>query len=274
MRVTPAGEHTEFGNIAVRSRDVGHCVPSIPTSHVRYFSTAFDVPGLPTLGPVRPKPEWNFGARPTSSKSCQNESIPAASSSPCVHNRTSLLAIVCISHLPGATALHHPLYFEERKSGLFETRAAGQSAAIRADRVELDGATLRFLHPSKNARLEGLGASAPSNYISSRQTRTFRQYPKAGVRRVYPGIDVTFYGRPGRLEYDLDLDRGARPDRNRIQVSGSRGVRLDQQGDLIVNTPSGELRQLAPRPNPARRAPRNSCSRTRQSNCSVSNSML
>ena len=41
------------------------------------------------------------------------------------------------------------LYFEERSSGLFETRSAGQSITIRADRIELDGVTLRFVHPSK-----------------------------------------------------------------------------------------------------------------------------
>jgi hypothetical protein len=37
-----------------------------------------------------------------------------------------------------ALPLYHPLYFEERQSGLFENRTAGQSVAIRADRVQLD----------------------------------------------------------------------------------------------------------------------------------------
>ena len=56
-----------------------------------------------------------------------------------------------------------------------------------------------------------------------------------------------FYGHPGRLEYDLDLARGAKPDRIRIDISGARGVRLDKQGNLVVETRFGELRQLAPR---------------------------
>ncbi len=37
------------------------------------------------------------------------------------------------------------------------------------------------------------------------------------------------------------------PDRIRIDISGARAVRLDEQGNLIVDTRSGELRQLAPR---------------------------
>jgi uncharacterized protein (TIGR03437 family) len=161
--------------------------------------------------------------------------------------RLSILAFVCLGRLPGASPVEHPLYFEERSSGVFEASAAGQSVTIRADRISLDGITLRFVHPSKNAHLKGLGTSAPSTYITRGQTRSFRAYPQAGIRHLYPGIDAAFYGHPGHLEYDLDLDRGAKPDRIRIQVSGARGVRLDEQGNLIVDGRSGELRQLAPR---------------------------
>jgi uncharacterized protein (TIGR03437 family) len=161
--------------------------------------------------------------------------------------RISILALACLGRLPGASAVDHPLYFEERSSEVFETRASGQSVTLRRDRISLDGVTLRFVNPSKNAHLNGLGMSAPSTYITGGQTLSFRAYPEARIRRLYPGIDVAFYGHPGHLEYDLDLDRGAKPDRIRIQVTGARGVRLDQQGNLIVASRSGELRQIAPR---------------------------
>jgi uncharacterized protein (TIGR03437 family) len=161
--------------------------------------------------------------------------------------RVSVIVLGCLCRLAAAAVVEYPLYFEERSNGFFETRAAGQSVTIRADRISLDGVTLRFVHPSKNAHLKGLGTSAPSTYITRGQTRSFRAYPEAGIRRLYPGIDVAFYGHPGHLEYDLNLDRAAKPDRIRIQVSGARGVRLDQQGNLIVDSRSGELRQLAPR---------------------------
>jgi uncharacterized protein (TIGR03437 family) len=161
--------------------------------------------------------------------------------------RTSLLALIGLSHLVGSTALDHPLYFEERRNGLFETQAGGQTVAIHADRIAIDGVTLRFLHPSKTARLEGSGASAHSTYITRDQTISFRAYPRAGIRHLYPGIDVAFYGHPGHLEYDLDLARGAKPERIRMEVNGARRVRLDELGNLIIETRSGQLRQLAPR---------------------------
>lgn len=161
--------------------------------------------------------------------------------------RTFSLAIVCLSNLPGATAPDHPLYFERRSSALFETRSAGQAVTIRADRIELDGVTLRFAHSSKAGHLEGLGTPAPGTYITRGQTRSFQQYPQAAIRHLYPGIGLRFYGHPGRLEYDLDLAPGASPNRIRMEVDGARDIRLDEHGNLIVETRSGELRQLAPR---------------------------
>ncbi len=161
--------------------------------------------------------------------------------------RTLLLAVFCLSHVFGATALDHPLYFEERSSGVLETRAAGQTITIQSDRIALDGVTLRFVHPFASARLKGIGTPAPSSYITLGQTLRFRAYPKAQIQRLYPGIDVAFYGHPGQLEYDLDLARGAKPDRIRIAVQGLRGMHLDEKGNLVVETRSGQLRQLAPR---------------------------
>ena len=161
--------------------------------------------------------------------------------------RTLLLAVVCLADLLNAAAVDHPLYFEARSAGLFETRAVGKLVTIRTDRIELDSVTFRFLNTSNSARLEGLGRYASSTYFTHGQTIHFRAYPKARIRRIYSGVDVAFYGTPGHLEYDLDLSPGARPARIRIGVSGARKLRLDPQGNLIVETPSGELRQLAPR---------------------------
>ncbi len=159
----------------------------------------------------------------------------------------SIVAVFCLSRLSGATAPSHPLYFEERENGVFENRAAGQAVTLSADRIAVDDVTLQFVRPSKTAHLEGVGTPAPSTYITRGLTRTFRQYPQARIRHLYRGVDVTLYGHPGQLEYDLDLARGTSPNRIRISVSGARAVRLDEQGNLLVETRSGELRQLIPR---------------------------
>jgi len=161
--------------------------------------------------------------------------------------RLSLLIIVCLSPFIGATLPDHPLYFEQRSSGLFETRVAGQAASIGPDGINLDGVTLRFLRSSRHAYLKGLGTPAPSSYIRRGQTNNFQAYPKAGIQRLYPGIDVTFYGHASQLEYDLNLAPNAKPDRIRIEVNGASNLRLDEDGNLIVETRSGRMRHLTPR---------------------------
>ena len=88
--------------------------------------------------------------------------------------RTSLTAIVFIvflTRLTAATALNHPLYFEERAPGLFESRSAGHTVAIRSDRMEWDNMTLRFVNSSGDARIAGRGPQAPATYIARGQTR-------------------------------------------------------------------------------------------------------
>ena len=73
--------------------------------------------------------------------------------------RTSLLAILCLCRLPGATAPDHPLYFEERSPGVFATRAAGQSITIHADSIALDGVTLKSADMVVMPPLHGLDAT-------------------------------------------------------------------------------------------------------------------
>lgn len=161
--------------------------------------------------------------------------------------RTFLSGFVCLVPLFAAGAGGHPLYFEQRSNDLFETRANRQIVSIRADCVDLGGVAFRFLHASRNASLKGEGKSAPSTYITRSGASTLRQYPKARIRGLYQGIDASFYGTPGHLEYDLELAPGAKPDRIRMAVTGARSVRIGEEGDLVVQTRSGELRQLAPR---------------------------
>ncbi len=156
------------------------------------------------------------------------------------------LAVVWLGCVSAAVRPDRPIYFEDRRNGIFESHAAGQSIRIHADRVEFGDVTLRFLHASQRARVEGVGAPAPSTYLMRGRTVSLRQYPKARIRNLYPGIDVVFYGTVGRLEYDLELAPGARAGRVRVAIDGARVVRVDGEA-VIVETRLGQMRQLAPR---------------------------
>jgi hypothetical protein len=65
-------------------------------------------------------------------------------------------------------------------------------------------------------------------------------------KEVYPGIDAVFHGNAGRIEYDFVLSPSADPTKIRLQFSGAREIKLDANGDLLLYTASGEVRNRKP----------------------------
>jgi uncharacterized protein (TIGR03437 family) len=76
-----------------------------------------------------------------------------------------------------------------------------------------------------------------------RNVPTFEGVRYAGV---YAGIDVVYYAKDGRLEYDFDVAPHADPRQIRLRFEGARNLRLDGTGDLVIETAAGELRQHRP----------------------------
>jgi uncharacterized repeat protein (TIGR01451 family) len=71
-------------------------------------------------------------------------------------------------------------------------------------------------------------------------------YERVKFEQVYPGIDLVYYGNQQRLEYDFVLQPGAEPNQIRLAYSGADSMRLDSDGDLILNVQGRELRQRRP----------------------------
>jgi hypothetical protein len=53
--------------------------------------------------------------------------------------------------------------------------------------------------------------------------------------QVYPGIDATFYGRDGQLEYDLDLAPGAKASALVFDLDGADRATIEKNGDLTID---------------------------------------
>lgn len=76
-----------------------------------------------------------------------------------------------------------------------------------------------------------------------RDVPSFERVREAGV---YPGVDVVYYGgADGALEYDFVVAPNADPARIRLRVDGAGATRIEN-GDLVVSTRFGELRQHRP----------------------------
>lgn len=61
-----------------------------------------------------------------------------------------------------------------------------------------------------------------------------------------PASTLVYYGSGQQLEYDLMVAPGADPSLIQIKFDGVQSLRVDSQGNLLLQTPAGEIRQQKP----------------------------
>lgn len=72
-------------------------------------------------------------------------------------------------------------------------------------------------------------------------------YERVRTTDAYPGIDVVHYGQQsGALEYDFVVAPNVDPGQIRFTVEGVERMKLAANGDLVLTTATGELRQQRP----------------------------
>jgi hypothetical protein len=71
-------------------------------------------------------------------------------------------------------------------------------------------------------------------------------YARVAEESVYPGIDLVYHGEADRLEWDFVVAPGTDPGRIRLRFEGAGPLRLDGNGDLVVETAAGVVRQKRP----------------------------
>jgi hypothetical protein len=89
-----------------------------------------------------------------------------------------------------------------------------------------------------------------TNYFIGRDPQRWRtnlpNYAKVKYSRVYPGVDLVFYGNQNKLEYDFTVSPGADPGAIALSFDGMSNMRVDEKGDLLLRTNAGEIRQTRP----------------------------
>ena len=76
--------------------------------------------------------------------------------------------------------------------------------------------------------------------------RNIPTYQRVSQANVYPGIDLSYNGDAGKIEFDLVVNPGASPKLIRMKFKGAKSVRLDKAGDLLVRIEGGVLQQTKP----------------------------
>ncbi len=92
--------------------------------------------------------------------------------------------------------------------------------------------------------------SGVSNYIFGSDPSKWRlgvpHFSRVQYDEVYPGINLVFHSRDGRLEYDFLVSPGADTTKIQLEIEGTSSITLDDDGNLLLHTGSGVLRQEKP----------------------------
>ena len=88
------------------------------------------------------------------------------------------------------------------------------------------------------------------NYLFGQDPSKWRTgistYGKVAYQDLYPGIDLVYYGNQRQLEYDFVVSPGADPDVIALTFDGADQLNVDVQGELVLQTSGGEIRQRKP----------------------------
>src|SRR5438552_102423 len=158
-----------------------------------------------------------------------------------------------------------PLYFEANKgqtdeqvrflargsrSTLFLTPS---EAVLVFTHREVSRTVLRMTFIGANPEPSVVGAEelpGKANYFIGSDPANWRTdvptYAKVRYKNVYPGIDLIYYGNQRQLEYDFVVSPGADPRRIRFGFHGADKLEVDAQGDLVLHTATGVIRQRKP----------------------------
>jgi hypothetical protein len=110
---------------------------------------------------------------------------------------------------------------------------------------------MSFVTPAGKSEPAGEGSLASkSHYFLGSSPQAWRRnvanYSRVRYRDVWPGIDVVFYGNQRRLEYDVVVAPGHDPNAVRFRFDGAVGLRVAGNGELVLSTPAGKMRQRRP----------------------------
>jgi len=116
-----------------------------------------------------------------------------------------------------------------------------------------DGSMVRVRNIGANPepKVSGLNQQeSHSNYYVGNDPSKWRthvaNFGQVKYSSIYPGVDLVYYGNQRQLEYDYVVAPGADPNSIRLEVDGARKLRVDRQGDLVLELRHGAIRHHKP----------------------------
>src|SRR5262245_24578812 len=176
------------------------------------------------------------------------------------------ITILCLSTGAGqeaamdrveASLARLPLRFEENRGQTapevrFLARGTGYSLFLTAEEavLALDAEKavlrLRLLGANRSPPIQGQDElPGRSHYFIGSDPQGWRTevpaYARVELTQVYPGVDLAFYGRERRLEYDFLVSACADPGVIGLEFEGAEALLLDDEENLLAVLAQGEV---------------------------------
>ncbi len=118
---------------------------------------------------------------------------------------------------------------DRKSTAVYMSLAGSDSNAVFAGTEKLDHGTNYFKGSENDWR---------TNIPNYRQVR---------ANGIYEGIDMVWYGKPqSGVQYDFVISPNANPDRIEWEIKGAKNVETTTEGDLLITTDHGDIRQSKP----------------------------
>jgi hypothetical protein len=151
------------------------------------------------------------------------------------------------------------LYLTPDEAVMVLTRTAGRreggrpkgAAPAGTRRKESSVVRMKLLGADGRARVSGQEElPGKSNYFIGNDPKKWRtdvaRYRKVRYEAVYPGVDMVYHGDREQLEYDFIVAPHTDPRRIKLKFDGATRIRLDRNGDLLLFSKTGVMRQHRP----------------------------
>ncbi|MBN8723190.1 MAG: SBBP repeat-containing protein [Acidobacteria bacterium] len=129
-------------------------------------------------------------------------------------------------------------------------------AILLTNAKEFESLELEFLGANSNTQLIGKNKlTTKTNYLlgdnENNWQKSVNNYKEVVYKELYPGVDLVFYGKEKNLEYDLVVAPKVDPGLVKLRFqelnnSHQTSIEIDKQGDLLIETKSGLVRQHKP----------------------------
>lgn len=126
-----------------------------------------------------------------------------------------------------------------------------ESAPGKKQMAQPDVLNMRLANANEFPKVEGLDElEGRTNYFIGENPKTWQTdvhtFKKVKYSSVYEGIDLIYYGNQRQLEYDFVVAPNANPDVIAMKFDNKREMKIDENGDLLINVRKHLVRQHAP----------------------------